>query len=225
LDFRFWIGLPVLDMDEQRFQDYLSLIQELLSCPTGEEEEILQGHPDLVDEGLVRVMVGVAAKMAEKGVANADWLRGFALQLAEVIGEPAWKLLNQSAVQLYGQGQYAQAVSFAETALMLAQQLWGEEHPNIATALNNLAALYESQGKFASAEPLYQKGLAIWKCLFADDHPSIAQSLNNLAFLYESQGKFTSAEPLYQEALAMRQRLFADDHSDVAQSLNNLASL
>jgi hypothetical protein len=43
-------------MDEQRFEDYWSLIQELLSCPSGEESEILQRHSNLVDEGLVRVM-------------------------------------------------------------------------------------------------------------------------------------------------------------------------
>jgi len=83
-------------MDKQRFQDYWSLIQELLGCPSGEEYEILQHHPNLVDEGLVRVMVEVAARITEKGVPNAAWLRGFALELAEAIGEPAWEQLNQS---------------------------------------------------------------------------------------------------------------------------------
>ncbi len=212
-------------MDKQRFQDYWSLIQELLGCPSGEEAQILQRHPDLVDEGLVWVMVQVAAMMAEEGDPNADWLRGFALQLAEAIGEPAWELLNQRVVQLSNAGQYAQAVTLAEEALTLARQLWGEEYPNIATSLNNLAGLYESQGRYAEAQPLYQQALEINKRLFAGDHPSVATSLNNLAYLYESQGRLAEAQPLYEQALAMIQRLFAGDHPDVASSLNNLAEL
>ena len=39
----------------------------------------------------------------------------------------------------------------------------GPEHPGVATALNNLAALYLAQGKYAEAEPLYQRALAIWE--------------------------------------------------------------
>jgi hypothetical protein len=42
-------------MDEQRVQAYLSLIQELLECPGGEELQILNGHLELVDEGFVQV--------------------------------------------------------------------------------------------------------------------------------------------------------------------------
>src|SRR4028119_2080032 len=120
----FWIGFPVLDMDKQRIEDYWSLIQELLSCSSGEESDILQRHSNLVDEGLVGVMVRVAAMMAEEGDPNAGWLRGFALQLAEAIGEPAWEQLSKSVVQLYHEGQYPHALSLAEDALALARQIW-----------------------------------------------------------------------------------------------------
>jgi tetratricopeptide (TPR) repeat protein len=161
-------------MDEQRFQDYWSLIQKLLICPCGEEAEILQSHRNLVDTGLVWVMLRVAARMAEEGDANADWLQGVALQLAEAIGEPAWEELDQSVLQLYHAGQYAQAVTLAEEALTLARQVWREEHPNIATSLNNLAALYESQGRYAEAQPLLEQALEMRQRLFASDHPDVA---------------------------------------------------
>jgi len=42
-------------MDEQRVQAYLSLIQELLKCPGGEEPQILSQSSELVDEGFVQV--------------------------------------------------------------------------------------------------------------------------------------------------------------------------
>ena len=57
-------------MDEQQLQAYLSLIQELLTCASGEEAARLRKHPELVDEGLVQVMRAEAEKMAERGQGN-----------------------------------------------------------------------------------------------------------------------------------------------------------
>ncbi|MCP2729131.1 hypothetical protein NJ959_11750, partial [Symplocastrum sp. BBK-W-15] len=74
-------------MDEQRIQAYLTLINTLLNCPNGEEVQLLQANSELVDEGLVQVMVGVAQQMAEAGNENtANWLLQFASQLAEWLG-------------------------------------------------------------------------------------------------------------------------------------------
>ncbi|WP_445248144.1 CHAT domain-containing protein [Microcoleus sp. OTE_8_concoct_300] len=44
-------------MDEQRQQAYLNLIRSLLNCPRGEENKILQANSELVDAGLVQVML------------------------------------------------------------------------------------------------------------------------------------------------------------------------
>ena len=44
-------------MDQLRRQAYLNLIQSLLSCANGEENKILQANSELVDAGLVQVML------------------------------------------------------------------------------------------------------------------------------------------------------------------------
>ncbi|MDB9314662.1 tetratricopeptide repeat protein, partial [Spirulina sp. CS-785/01] len=133
--------------------------------------------------------------------------------------------LNQQVEQLYQAGKYEEAIPLAERALEIRQQVLGEEHPSVATSLNNLAGLYSSQGRYTEAEPLYQQALEMRKRLLGEEHPHVASSLNNLAFLYRSQGRYTEAEPLYQQALEMRQRLLGEEHPDVATSLNNLAEL
>ena len=66
---------------------------------------------------------------------------------------------------------------------MLKQRL-GNDHPDVATSLNNLALLFYSQGKYKKAEPLYQQVLALRQKLLGNDHPHIATSFNNLASLY-----------------------------------------
>ena len=72
--------------DEQRMQAYGALIEQLLNCPQGEEANILQNHSDLVDAGLLAMMEQVAEYLERQGNGNAQWLRGFATQLAETIG-------------------------------------------------------------------------------------------------------------------------------------------
>ena len=47
-------------MNKQRTQTYLNLINQLLSCNDGDEPRIVQKNQELLDEGLVQVMVAVA---------------------------------------------------------------------------------------------------------------------------------------------------------------------
>ena len=54
-------------MDEERLQAYVSLIQDLLNCPSGKEPEVLNSHQDLVDGGLVQVMQQVAEWLVQEG--------------------------------------------------------------------------------------------------------------------------------------------------------------
>ncbi|NEO41912.1 MAG: tetratricopeptide repeat protein [Moorea sp. SIOASIH] len=133
--------------------------------------------------------------------------------------------LNQQVEELYQQGKYSEAIPLAEKALEIRQEIWGEDHLDVATSLNNLALLYQSQGRYPEAEPLYEQALALTKKLFGQDHPDVATSLNNLAALYESQGRYREAEPLLREALALTKKLLGQDHPHVAESLNNLAAL
>jgi tetratricopeptide (TPR) repeat protein len=74
-------------MDEQRLQAYLTLINALLTCPSGEEGQILQDNAEFVDAGLVATMAQVAEALAERGDENAaQFLIGLANQLGEFLG-------------------------------------------------------------------------------------------------------------------------------------------
>jgi len=54
-------------MNPERQPAYLNLINQLLTCPNGEEAEILKTHPDLLDDGLVAAMLEEADNLREKG--------------------------------------------------------------------------------------------------------------------------------------------------------------
>jgi tetratricopeptide (TPR) repeat protein len=67
------------------------------------------------------------------------------------------------------------------------QRLLGENHPSVATSLNNLAFLYESQGRYKEAEPLYLQALAIAEQALGENHPTTVKIRENLQMLRQQQ--------------------------------------
>ncbi|MFM6078521.1 MAG: DUF3110 domain-containing protein, partial [Dolichospermum sp.] len=74
-------------MNEQQTQAYLNLINQLLTCNQGDEPRILQENQELLNRGLVEVMVAVAQQYGEAGnEKEAQWLMNIAQQLAQALG-------------------------------------------------------------------------------------------------------------------------------------------
>ena len=69
----------------------------------------------------------------------------------------------------------------------------GPDHPSVATALNNLAGLYQVQSRYGDAEPLFKRTLNIREKALGPDHPDVGTSLNNLAVLYVIQSDWARA--------------------------------
>jgi CHAT domain-containing protein/Tfp pilus assembly protein PilF len=133
--------------------------------------------------------------------------------------------LNTKISELYKAGKFAQAIPLAHRLLAIRQKLLGPDHPEVATALSNLAAFYHFQGRYAEAEPLYKRSLAIREKALGRDDPVVAESLSNLAMLYKNQGRYAEAEPLFKRALAIEEKALGPDDPDLAITLNNLALL
>ncbi|MBN3884741.1 MAG: tetratricopeptide repeat protein [Nostoc sp. JL34] len=135
-----------------------------------------------------------------------------------------WVFIGNATFYRY-QGLYDQASSWCKHCLEVTKKHLGEEHPDVATSLNNLAELYRSQGRYSKAEPLQLEALALRQRLLGEKHTDVAQSLDNLALLYKSQGRYSEAEPLCLQASKLWQCLLGAEHPDFATSLNNLAEL
>ncbi|MBD2454382.1 tetratricopeptide repeat protein [Nostoc sp. FACHB-87] len=180
------------------------------------------------------VMVAVAKNISHnpileqiRGVAPAiPHLDEVANNLIQYVSDNdlTWPFVG-NALFYSGQGLYDKAAPWYEQCLEIAKKRLGEEHPGVASSLNNLAQIYDFQGRYSEAEPLFIQALALWRKLLGEEHPHVASSLNNLAALYKSQGKYSEAEPLYIQALVMCRKLLGEEHRHIALSLNNLANL
>jgi tetratricopeptide (TPR) repeat protein len=131
-------------------------------------------------------------------------------------------VLKRRFAELYRQGRSAEAVEPAEQCVRICREALGEQHPEYATSLNNLAALHESMGDYARAEPLHRQAMEICREALGEHDPYYAANLNNLAMLYQSMGDYPRAEPLHRQAMEIRRKALGGKHPWYATSLNNL---
>jgi hypothetical protein len=72
---------------EERHTLYCNLIDELLKCPNGQEPEILDAQPELIDSGLIHTMLQVATMFAHEGNQDgAQFLFFIARELSKQLG-------------------------------------------------------------------------------------------------------------------------------------------
>ncbi|NIZ14183.1 tetratricopeptide repeat protein, partial [Phaeobacter sp. HF9A] len=71
----------------------------------------------------------------------------------------------------------------------------GEEHPDYANRLNNLAALLMDTGYADEVEPLYREALTILEAVFGAEHPDTQTVRENLAWLLANRSDTGDATP------------------------------
>ena len=135
------------------------------------------------------------------------------------------RVLNQHVVKLHEQGLYAEAVPMAEQVLKIREKILGQEHVDVAHALNNLGLLHNSLGNRERAEALYGRALQIFEKTLGPQHPNVAEIKNNLANLYLSRGEYPWSESLYKEAREIFHINYGSDHPRAAKMENNLGML
>ncbi|WP_297768742.1 tetratricopeptide repeat protein [uncultured Roseovarius sp.] len=145
--------------------------------------------------------------------------------LARTDGKPekTAAALNDHALTINAQGQYAEAEGLYREALQIGRATIGEGHPDYATNLNNLALVLEAQGRYAEAEGLYRQSSEIERATIGEGHPNYAIGLNNLALVVQAQGRYAEAEGLYREALEIDRATIGEMHPEYANRMGNLA--
>ena len=71
----------------------------------------------------------------------------------------------------FAQGKYDDAKPLHEEALAIRKKVHGEEHPDVAQSLNNLAVLLYHQQKYNEAKTYMEQALNIRAKVLGPDHP------------------------------------------------------
>ena len=104
---------------------------------------------------------------------------------------------------------YDKAIEYYNKALEINLKINDSEHPDTATTLNNIAAVYDAQGKYEESLKYFFRALKIREKKLGPEHPDTATTLNNIAGVYADQGKHEESLKYNFRALKIREKKLA----------------
>jgi serine/threonine protein kinase/tetratricopeptide (TPR) repeat protein len=168
---------------------------------------------------LVRV-IGVDQERHAEGLVWSD-LAGAALRR---VGDERGEVIRRGYIghlhEIRGELRAAQAAY--TDALARAREHFPEEHPAMATALDDLAGTQLEQGEYAAAQASYEKVLQIRQATQGAGHPRVAEALGHLGRVAAEQGRQDQAREMFGQALRICEILRACNPADRAEALINL---
>ncbi len=134
-------------------------------------------------------------------------------------------LQNNLAIVLQHLGDYAQAKTLLQKAVVADEKNFGEDHPSTADSYSNLASILQCLGDYTQAKTLLQKAVVSDEKNFGEDHPTTATRYNNLALVLRDLGDYAQAKALLQKAVTFYEKNFGENHPTTATYYNNLATI
>jgi tetratricopeptide (TPR) repeat protein/tRNA A-37 threonylcarbamoyl transferase component Bud32 len=184
-------------------------------------------EPALAAEAATALVTVVGVKLARPDDGRLWGLQAEALleRIGASEGVSAATLAQNRGILERAAGRYDVAIEHLERALAIRRAALGEDHPDVASVLNNLGNVYQNRGDLDEAERLLTQVVEMWERVVGEEHPDTAQAINNLGNTYWSRGDLDAAERLYTRALAIKERTLPDGHPDIALTLLNLGAV
>lgn len=114
--------------------------------------------------------------------------------------------LTAEVEDLIERDEYDAAMPKAERALETLKRVFGPEHPEVASALDNLAYILFRKKNYPKARELYGRALLIQEKAGFENRGAV-RLLNNVGLLYHAERDRDAAERFYRRALAMQEKL------------------
>jgi tetratricopeptide (TPR) repeat protein len=133
------------------------VLGELHEDVVGALQFLAQVHEALADWAAARKALTEVLAIRERQPDRKDWRIGDARRALTDLDRRAAMTpdqrrlqeadrLNQLSVALYRQGKYAEGIGPCRKAMEILGELLGQDHPDYAASLNNLAELYRAMG-------------------------------------------------------------------------------
>jgi tetratricopeptide (TPR) repeat protein len=122
---------------------------------------------------------------------------GHAVKEPAVIGEI---LLALGSIQ-HAEKRFEASKAYYSEALLVFTKLYGNTHPTVAKALNNLATLMDDSGSLSEARELYEYALSALRQYYGDVHPLVLVTMENLAAVLDASEDREAAEDLREQVV------------------------
>ena len=113
----------------------------------------------------------------------------------------ATRLLRRVGYFLVRDGKARDGESLLAIAFSAASEVFGEEHPDTLTTMDNLASSYDSLGRTKEAAEMQEKVLEARRRIQGEEHPDTLATMHNLASSYHSLGRTKEAAEMQEKVL------------------------
>lgn len=193
-----------------------------------EAEVELTRHPDReLRQRFLRLRGRIASYWRVGDIGIADLQE--ALALADAIwGEQDLRTvdtLSDLALAESFAGRMAASEQNRRRVAQLTERIWGEDSPDLAVALDNLAVHLTRMGgeeRLSEAEPLTRRALGILQARLGPDSMTTGATANNLANVLAARNRHEQALEAYAAALQGMVASLGEDHSRVGIVRHNL---
>ncbi len=215
----------IAQLEQQRgeFPDAL-LDQAIEALQQGESEKAAQLLKQIEEEGegdIKRVAEAAfqGGKIAEDAIRYTNALAHY--EKAVRLQPDNTLYLNQVGSLHRQLANYEEALEYLERALT-NDQMFGEDHPKVATVRNNLGEIWISLGKYHKAIEYLELAQTSFIRTYDKDYPEVAKTRNNLGTAWQALGEHQKAIEYYELALTSFIRTYDEDHPEVAMARSNL---
>ncbi|CAF3749177.1 unnamed protein product [Rotaria sp. Silwood1] len=123
------------------------------------------------------------------------------------------------------QGEYQEAISCYEKALIIDQKHLPSNHPDLADSYNNIGMVFDNMGEYSKALSFLEKALEMRKRILPSNDPALAASYNDIGLVYNNMDEYSKACAFHKKAIAIRQIALPPTHPDLATSYNNIGEV
>ena len=133
----------------------------------------------------------------------------------------------QNAMGLLSQekGDLDDALKSFREAERIARTVFGDNHPNVATCVNNIGRALKAKGDLDGALQCYREAERNARTACGDNHPHVAACVNNIGSVLHDKGDLDAALKCYRDAERIDRDAYGDNHPEVATDVNNIGSV
>ena len=134
-------------------------------------------------------------------------------------------LLNRAGLYLLDRGRLGEAEHAARRALAIAENVYGLEHPNVASCAGNIGTILKAQGDLAGALRFAQRALSIDEKAYGPEHSMVAIRADNIGAILKAQGDLAEALEFSRRALAIHEKTCDPNHPNMAIRASNIGTI
>ena len=189
--------------------------QTLLEGAVGEDDpQLLPVLRERADLAITRRDHAAARELLERAVRLAD--------AAPASRAEAGRLEAELGFLDYQEGDFAAARDRYAASLEDLEAALGGDHPDIVSALNDLAVVEKRLGHRKAALALYDRGAAVAERVLGPDHAVLGDLLHNRSRLLLALGRPDQATAAAERALEIQEAVHGEDHRMVVAVLGGL---